>query len=169
MTPVPSALARGGPQAAQAWWRSRSGREQVMLAVMAVFVAAFLGWFGLVAPLMSAADRAREHASLATRQSAQLASLAAGHTARRRAGAQPAQPLAAIVEPAAAAAGVSVDRRRQDGDGRLTIWSGAADSRLLMAMIVALEPQGVEVVDFSAVRAEGGGLETQVTFAQAVP
>lgn len=156
----------GRIEAAGQWWLSRSPRERVMLSVMSLVVLAVVGWYGVAAPLMELSKASRERVELASTQLARLRTLAGSRPAAPAApGAGTAQTL---VEAAAGKTGVSIARRRQDANGRFTIWVSTIDARALLPWLASLEREGgVTVTDFTASRLDNGAIEAEITFAKA--
>ena len=69
---------------------------------------------------------------------------------------------------AAAASGIVIERRREEGDGRLTVWITAVQPRILMQWISGLRTgHGVSVVGMSAAKADASSLTVEVTFERA--
>ncbi|WGM37652.1 type II secretion system protein GspM [Caulobacter sp. NIBR1757] len=145
-------------------WQARSRREQIMLAAMGLALLIVFGWFAVLAPLNGAVKGSEVRLRKAGDRFAQL-------DAAARSGGLPVtsgQPLSAVVDASAAAAGLTIDRRREEADGRLTVWLNGADPGLLMTWLTGLaRAQGVAVSDMTASRIDGGLLEVQVTLGRA--
>lgn len=149
-------------ETARQWWVSRSGREQVLLAVMALAVAGVVGGYGVIVPLHDLATSGRERVETATIQLARLR-VAARAVAPSAGSASPQS----LVEASAAKAGVPISRRRQEANGQFTIWISAIDARVVLPWAAALERNGgVRVSNFTASRLDGGLVEVEVTFAK---
>lgn len=124
------------------WWQARAPRERRMLAVMFLALAAFIGWFAVLAPLGRLADDA------ASRRGAAVALLAEVHAARAElaafAGTRPGYDAEAPLEPllarTAGAAGVALSRQRRDGD-RLTLGIDAVPAPALLGWLDTLSRQ----------------------------
>lgn len=156
----------GHMEAAGQWWLSRSPRERVMLGVMGVVLLAVIGWYGVAMPLNSLSKSSRERVELASTRLGELRSWAsarpAATTTSREGTAQ------SLVEAAAGKVGVSIARRRQDANGRFTIWVSTIDARALLPWLALLERDGgVAVTDFTASRLDNGAVEAEITFAKA--
>jgi len=156
----------GHMEAAGQWWLSRSPRERVMLGVMGVVLLAVIGWYGVAMPLNSLSKSSRERVELASTRLGELRSWAsarpAATTTSREGTAQ------SLVEAAAGKVGVSIARRRQDANGRFTIWVSTIDARALLPWLASLERDGgVAVTDFTASRLDNGAVEAEITFAKA--
>ena len=156
----------GRMEAAGQWWLSRSPRERVMLGVMGVVLLAVVGWYGVAMPLQSLSKSSRERVELASTRLGELrawtSARPAGATTSREGTAQ------SLVETAAGKVGVSIARRRQDANGRFTIWVSTIDARALLPWLASLERDGgVAVTDFTASRLDNGAVEAEITFAKA--
>lgn len=156
----------GRMEAAVQWWLSRSPRERVMLGLMSVVLLAVIGWYGVAMPLKSLSKSSRERVELASTRLGELRSWAsarpAAATTSREGTAQ------SLVEAAAGKVGVSIARRRQDANGRFTIWVSTIDARALLPWLASLERDGgVAVTDFTASRLDNGAVEAEITFAKA--
>lgn len=157
----------GRLEAARLWWVGRTGREQVLLAVMTAALVAVLGWYGVAAPLMTLSQAARIRVEKASVQWTTLRGLSAG--ASRSAASGSAAPQA-VVEAAASKVGLPISRHRQDANGRFTIWISAIDAKILLPWTASLERDGgVKVTDFTASRLDNGLIESEITFARAAP
>ena len=105
-----------------AWWQGREPRERVMLAVMALLVAAFAWWYGLLWPLRALRDGAEAHLDRAAvallAVEAEVAILAAsGAPAPAASGeAQQHRILASLRE-----AGLTPSRQRTAADGAFVL------------------------------------------------
>lgn len=144
----------------RAAWDARSHREQIMLAIMALAILLFVGWYAVLVPLNGAVDASETRLTKAGEQFAQL-------DAAARSGGLPVtsgQPLQAVVDASAAAAGLTIERRREEADGRLTVWLAGADPGLMMGWLTSLaRAQGIAVSEMTASRTDGGLLEVQIT------
>lgn len=155
----------GRLEAARLWWSARTGRERVMLAVMAVAFVAVISWYGVLTPLATASKAGQVRVERASAQLASLRALAPVATPSASSGAAAPQ---AVVEAAASKVGLPIARHRQDANGRFTIWITAIDAKILLPWVAALEREGgVMVTDFTASRLDSGLVEAQVTFARA--
>jgi general secretion pathway protein M len=147
-------------------WDARSRREQIMLGVMAAVVVLVFGWFAVLAPLNGAVAGSETRLRKAADRFAQL-------DAAAKAGGLPVtsgQPLNAVVDASAQAAGLTIDRRREEADGRLTVWLTGADPGLMMTWLTSLaRAQGIAVSEMTASRTDGGLLEAQITLGRTTP
>ena len=140
------------------WLGGRSVREQRMLAGMGVAIALFVGWFGLVAPLLAfRADAARDLA----RAQADHALLSALSGRAGTVGGRAAAEIENVAAAAASAAGVTATfTARPDGAVRFAV-SGAGTGPLF-AWLAELERAGLVVRELgvtenadATLRAEG--------------
>ncbi|MEI9928412.1 MAG: type II secretion system protein GspM [Sphingomonas sp.] len=107
------------------WWRARSRREQVLLAVMAALLAGVVLVYGVVKPLQ--AMRAQAISDIITYETLDARIRAAGALAP---GSAPARsgPPASVVTSAAASAGLTARTAPLPGGVRATIADGSYDS-----------------------------------------
>lgn len=146
------------------WWASRTPRERGLLSIMTAMLVVIIGWYGVASPLARLAEDARARLEHVNQQQALLA--AAAMSAPQRVATQ--ESAQAIVEASAAKAGITIARRRQDAQGRFTVWVTAIDARQLLPWTVGLERSGsITVVEFTASRLDGGLIEAEITFAKA--
>lgn len=142
------------------WWNGRTARERIMLAILAAVLALAVGWYGVIAPLGAWAGAAETRRAEAAHALARAEAAAAALAARK-----PAAPgaLARAVDASAQAAGVAIARRREDADGRLTVWIDGVEPRLLMQWLMLLrQGHGVGVAAMTASKGEAG-LQVQVS------
>lgn len=153
-------------QTARDSWSRRSARERLMLQGLGLVLGGLLFWYGLLSPLNAARDwaRAGRVAAMADLAAVNALARAPADGARRPAG----RELAGLIDVAAAASGIVIERRREDGDGRLTVWIAAVQPRILMQWINGLRTaHGVSVTGFSAAKADAGALAVEVSFERA--
>ncbi len=137
-------------------WSMRSGREQAMIAVLAVLIVAVLGWYGLARPLSHMADAAEVRAGLAAAKLAQVddQSAALKAVAPRGSG-----DLEAVVAASAAAAHITLARQHREAAGDLAIGIDMADPPALFAWLRMLNDRdGVAVARLTATRAGESGV-----------
>ena len=153
-------------QTARDFWAQRTSRERLMLQGLAIVLGGVLFWYGVLTPLNTARDWAREERLAAAADLAAVKTLARAGTARA---AQPdGRGLAGVVDTAAAASGITIERRREEGDGRLTVWITAVQPRILMQWIDGLRTtHGVSVVGLTADKADDRSLTVEVSFERA--
>ena len=147
-------------------WALRTPRERLMLQGLAVVLGGVLFWYGLLTPLDAARDWARAERQAAAADLAAVTALARGGAVR--AAPSSGRGLAGVVDVAAAASGIVIDRRREEADGRLTVWITAVQPQILMQWIIGLRTaHGVSVVGMSASKLDAGSLTVEVSFEQA--
>lgn len=153
-------------QTARDVWAQRTGRERLMLQGLGVVLGGLLLWYGVLTPLNMAKGWARAERQAAAADLAAIQALSRVGTVR---GSQPVgRGLAGVVDVAAAASGITIERRREEGDGRLTVWITAVQPRILMQWISGLRTgHGVSVVGMSAAKADDSSLTVEVSFEQA--
>lgn len=149
------------------WWRSRELREQRMLAVMFVAVAAFALWFGVVAPLQHMRDAARDrHDSAAAdlHEVTQAVDTITALQARNPGLPTTGDAFARAILDAAASAQVPVSRQRTGDAGMLEIGIDAVAAPALLGWLDALiqqhgiAPQGLDISE------RNGSLQVQASF-----
>jgi general secretion pathway protein M len=126
------------------WWRQRSGREQMLIGIAAVLLAALLAWLLVLRPLAGARAAALEEARTAQAQLAQARALAAAIRARPAA---PAGPVIDLVGRRLAEAGLTAIRLDAQGPGQAMVEIAAVNGRLLIGWAAALEARDGLVVD----------------------
>ncbi len=153
-------------QSARDAWAGRTARERLMLQGLGVVLGGLLLWYGVLSPLETAQGWARDERQAAVADLAAVNGLA-------RAGGPGGSPaagrgLAGVVDAAAAASGIAIERRREEADGRLTVWITTVQPRILMQWISGLRTgHGVSVVGMSAAKADAGSLSVEVSFERA--
>jgi len=152
------------------WWNGRSRREQVLLAVMGALVAGFVLWFGVAAPLRTAAASARDHLAQARADEALVDAVAAQVAAQGQAPPAPSGggPLEQIVTDTAAVAGLQVVRVEEAEAGVQAVVSGPSTAILPWLAFLARE-QGVTARHLTLVKGEAGALDLDATFVRAAP
>lgn len=154
-------------QTARDAWARRSARERLMLQGLAIVLGGLLFWYGALAPLNAARIWTRDERQAAVADLAAVEALARGGEAGRS-GRPSGRGLAGVVDVAAAASGIVIERRREEADGRLTVWIAAVQPRILMQWISGLRTgHGVSVVGMSAAKADAGSLAVEVSLEQA--
>jgi general secretion pathway protein M len=138
------------------WWRDRSGREQVMLLVMAVLLVVTIGWLGILRPLAAARATAAER--LATTESA-LGDVKAMTVAIRAAEVRtrPASntPVIERIGSRATEAGLTTERLTSDGDGRVSLRVPAVKPAILLRWIADIEARDGIIADRVAITRNG--------------
>jgi general secretion pathway protein M len=132
------------------WWNQRSGREQLLIGIAAVLLAALLVWLAILRPLASARAAALDDARSAQAQLAQARALAAAIQARPAA---PAGPVLDLVGGRLAEAGLTASRLDAQGPGQAMVEIAAVNGRLLIGWAAALEQRdGLVVEELEATR-----------------
>ncbi len=149
------------------WWEGRTVREQRMLAVMAVLLAAVFVWLAVVRPMIdwreqAAADRAEAEAELAWVQ-AGLRLTAPTGAARPVIDVEGFEPL---VTRTAEAAGLNVTTG-MDASGRLAFRIPDASSPALFGWMSTLErDHGIAIVSIGVVENTNATLQVEGAFAR---
>ena len=126
-----------------AWWATRSTREQRLLLVMFGLIALVLLWLLVVRPLGDALDRAKQRHNTAVLALAEAR--ARGNPSGARTGGTPTLPLDALVSRTAADAGFTAARVTGGGPTMARLTLDAARPQALFGWIATLEAQGVRV------------------------
>lgn len=148
-------------------WDTFAPRERAMLAVMAIAIAIFVLWLGVLRPLQARADAAaREHQRAAADHAELAASVGAIQETRAD---QPVPPagdaFTRTVLDAAAAAQVPVTRQRNDG-GLLVIGIDAVAAPALFGWLDGLRSgHGIAPASLD-VGKRNGALQVEVAFRQ---
>ena len=122
------------------WWRDRSPREQVLLAIMAVMLASVILWLGVLRPLAGAGDRAAVRHATAVSTLGEVRSLTGAiraAEARRRPGND--TPPLERVRASASAAGLTLDTLERNGAGEVNARIAAIKPAPLLRWIADLE------------------------------
>lgn len=147
----------------RAWWAERSPRERLMLQGLGLVLGLLLLWYGVISPLRAGVDWAREQRLEAASDLALVEAAARASTGRVALSSD--ERLGTIIDATAAATGIAIERRREDADGRLTVWVASVEPRILMQWILTLRSgQGVAVTGMTAEKADDAGLAVEVSF-----
>lgn len=122
------------------WWRDRSPRERIMLAVMAALLAMVTLWLAVVRPLGEASDRAAARHATAIAALGDVRSMTGAiraAEARRRPGSD--TPLIERVRASASAAGLTLDSLESNGAGEASLRITAIKPVALLRWIADLE------------------------------
>lgn len=158
---------RPGTGAFAAFWRQRSRREQVYLAVMLAALAAFVYWFALVAPLRTlAANAERRHVAAQTEQVA-FPGVLAELALRRGAAAGPVQAPALV--QSAAAAGITVSADDSADAGRVSLRFEGVPPQALFAWLAQLRSDQGLVPTQATLGRGPSGLDGELVFTTASP
>jgi general secretion pathway protein M len=153
---------------ARRWWDARLPRERVLLASMVAMIAAFVIWYGLLAPLRHARQAAQVRHAQATAEllavRADLAALAALDARLPAPPGEAAQLKSAVLE-SAATAGLAISRERSETDGGFGIEADEATPPQLFAFLDGLRTRHGLAPSTLSVARNGGGLRVQAGFA----
>lgn len=151
----------------RAWWEARSRREQLLLAVMAASLAAFLLWFGLHRPAAQAREAAAQRHERALKTQA-MVEAAVGRIRRLQRGGVPAvrrAPPAEAVNASAAAAGLTLSRVSPDPAGGVQVAVGGVSPGKLLPWLASLQQEyGLAARHLTIVKDETGSLSMDATF-----
>lgn len=149
-----------------AWWQGLSPRERAMVAAMCAAIAAFVAWFGVLAPLRAARDEARQRHAEAVRAAAHVDAALARIAAIRAQ--RPPPPAAdawqAIVIDSAGAAGLGLERQEVLPDGALAIGIGGAAAPALFGWLDALRLEHAIAPDVVDIERRDGRLRASLRF-----
>jgi len=122
------------------WWRDRSPREHLLLALLAGLVGIVTLWFGVLRPLADAGDRAAARHASAVSALGEVRSLT-GAIRAAEARHRPASdtPLLERVRVSASAAGFTPDTLESDGAGEVSLRISAIKPAPLLRWIADLE------------------------------
>lgn len=129
-----------------AWWRDRSERERLMLAIMGAAVFVFIFWLALWRPFHAAMDDAKAEHELAI---ARLERVKADAAVLKEDDAMPAEPAQTLVTRLAGEAGFTPTRLDPGAEGRVMLALPSAKPVALAKWIQLLEAQGVHVEQIS--------------------
>jgi general secretion pathway protein M len=146
-------------------WDGRTRREQRMLAVMALLVAAVVLWLGVVRPITQRRDAAARDRVRAESELAQVR-VAIARLAPAKPGQSPtdAQGLEPVVRQSAGAAGLEITTG-MDASGRLGFSAPRAPSAAVFGWLAALETtHGLRPVSLSVVENADASLQVEGAF-----
>jgi general secretion pathway protein M len=124
------------------WWRDRSPREQIMLAIMAGLLIIVTLWLGIVRPLAVAGDRAaaRHATAIADLGEVRRMTIAIRAAEARRRG-RADTPLLDRVRASASAAGLTPDALESSNITEVSMRITAIKPVALLRWIASLEEQ----------------------------
>ena len=149
-----------------AWWRARSRREQILLAILAALFGITFAWLLVVRPLGDSLAAARERHGEAVIALAEAKAGAAAIAGLERS--RPASlgaPVEQAVTESAAAAGFQLSRIQGQGAGKVDLAIEAARPQALFAWVSEMERgKGLIVERLTAKANSDRTLSAQVTF-----
>jgi general secretion pathway protein M len=133
------------------WYRVRTTREQRLILIMSVLVAAVFLWLLVIRPLSDALafSRARHTEAVIERAEAR-AQAEALRDLRRTGGVALTQPVESLIARSASQAGFQLSRIQPEPGGGVSIGIEAARPQALFAWVSQLEREGVIVSSLSA-------------------
>ena len=120
------------------WWQTRNPREQAMVAVMAVSVAVFIGWFVLYLPARGTRDDAVERREQAARSLAEIEAGVAILNAGRGAAGPTGDAFNTVLVSSARAAGIAIARQQPGADRGIELGTDAVNPVELFRWLDAL-------------------------------
>lgn len=160
---------RGSGARVATWWHARAPRERWMVAVACVAIAAFVAWYGVLAPLQAVRQQNADRHAAAMLDAAEvergLAAIAASDgqgTAAMTAG-----ELQPLVIDSAGAAGITFDRREETADGGLEVAVDAAHATTLFNWLDSLRLEHAVAPVAVDIERREGRLRAQLRFAPA--
>jgi len=146
-------------------WDGRTRREQQMLAVMALLVAAVIIWLGIVRPLTDWREQAaRDRAQAETRLTEVRTALGRLQPPAGEGRPADAQGLEPVIRQTAEAAGIEITTG-MDASGRLGFRAANAPSRALFGWLGALQTtHGLQPVSLSVVENADASLQVEGAF-----
>jgi general secretion pathway protein M len=148
-----------------AWWRLRSRREQVLLAILGALFALVLAWLLVIRPVGDRLSAARERhgAAILALAEAKDRAAAIGRLERER----PAALAGSVQEDvarSASAAGFQLSRIESDGPNRVVLAIEAARPQALFAWVSEMETaRGLVVERLTATSNSDKTLSVQLT------
>ena len=148
------------------WWRGRSRREQMLLAILLVLFGITLAWLLVVRPLGDslAAARERHGAAVIALAEARAEAAAIGSLERSRPAAL-GGPVEQAVTESASAAGFQLSRIQAEAGGKVNLAIEAARPQALFAWVSEMERgKGLIVERLTAKANSDRTLSAQITF-----
>lgn len=134
------------------WWRDRSPREQVLLAVTGVLLLLVIAWLGILRPLASARTAAEARHAAAVTALADVNAMATGiRRAEKRTAATRDTPLIERISRRAAETGLTTERLETSGDGRVTVRINAVRPPVILRWLADLESRDGIIIDRVAI------------------
>ncbi|MGY1457112.1 type II secretion system protein GspM [Luteimonas sp. A534] len=142
----------------QAWWRRREPREHAMLAAMAVLLAAFAWWYGLLWPLRAMRDgaQAHHHRAVVALQAAQADVAALATAGATLPDAATGDALQRVILDSLRDAGLAPSRQRTAADGAFLLEFERVASPALFGWLGRLaDEDGLAPASLRVERADG--------------
>ncbi len=140
----------------QPWWRDRSGREQIMLLMMAALLVVIIGWLGVLRPLASARAAATERLAAAEGALGDVRAMTVAiRAAEARARPASTTPVIERIGSRITEAGLTAERLASDSDGRVTMRVPAVKPAILLRWIADIESRDAIIVDRLAITRNG--------------
>lgn len=141
------------------WWRGRTPREHILLAVLAALVTAMVAWFLIWRPANAYLETSRAVQSESLDRLSRTRAMVAE---AKRIGAAPVSSgldVGAAITQSCIEAGFTLAKNEQGQQGQYQVVISAAKSRALFAWLGTLERQGV-IAQTASMRANGDGTVT---------
>ena len=153
------------------WWQARNARERLILAVGGVFLALFLYYSIVVAPLQAGIARMQQNKANAEELASWLVAITPEVQQYRRSGkasnTQRSGSLLSVVDQTSKAAGLgkSVNRLQPEGEQEVRAWLDAAPFNETLRWLRTLETSyGVDITELSFNRDnEAGRVKARIT------
>ncbi len=148
------------------WWMTRSRREQALLGVMGALLLGLLLWFGVAAPLRTAAQDASAHLTRALGDEA-VVDAALAEIARSGEAAppqSPAGPVDRLVADTAAEAGLQVIRIEASQDGSVQAVVTGPSTQVLPWIAGLQSEHAIAARHLTLLKGDVGQLDVDATF-----
>ncbi|WP_417490577.1 type II secretion system protein GspM [Maricaulis sp.] len=151
-------------------WSARSGREQAMLAGLAILVLGWAGYSLVVNPVLHFHEAARQDFAAAVERHREIRDDLEAYTALPASApgdSEAARPLRTIVGLTATTRRIAIAGIVPAADGRLSVHVDRADYGAAMSWLIDLERRyGVEVMSATMARQDGGQIELNLVLAR---
>lgn len=146
------------------WWLAREPREKTMLTVMLVAMAAFVWWYGLLAPLRDLREQSRLRYDHSAAEWMAVSAAAAVFREQAATGPRDDAALAATVLDAAQDAGIAVSRQRTVAPGTFAAGVDAVDAPQLLGWLERSHREHHLLVLQALIGKRDGRLQAEITF-----